>query len=59
MGKIIQDGIGHKPTFDRKTYTLSLQLNESLKERFHVVTFGAANKAGKIKRETRIFYISD
>lgn len=57
--RVIVDGIPYKPTFDPKTSTLSLQMKEGLKERFHVVTFEAANNAGKVTRETRIFYIND
>lgn len=57
--RVIVDGIPYKPVFDRQTSTMSLQLHEALKERFHVVTFEAANKAGKVTRETRIFYIND
>ncbi|NLJ99041.1 MAG: membrane dipeptidase [Tissierellia bacterium] len=57
--RIIVDGISYDPEYDEETSTLSLQLTEPLKERFHVVTFEATNNAGKIKRETRIFYIDD
>lgn len=57
--RVIVDGIPYKPVFDRQHSTMSLQLHEALKERFHVVTFEAANKAGKVTRETRIFYIND
>ncbi|GIN19428.1 MAG TPA: membrane dipeptidase [Bacillus bacterium] len=57
--RVIVDGIPYTPAFDKKTSTISLELNEGLKERFHVVTFEAANKAGKVTRETRIFYIND
>ncbi|WP_010529771.1 dipeptidase [Lentibacillus jeotgali] len=57
--KIIVNGVTYEPEYDEETSTLSLQLNEELQERFHVVTFEVANKAGKITRETRIFYIGD
>ncbi|UJL46288.1 dipeptidase [Virgibacillus sp. NKC19-16] len=57
--KVIVDGIPYEPDFDKNTSTLSLQLTEDLQERFHVVTFEAKNIAGKVTRETRIFYIDD
>src|SRR5699024_8316926 len=57
--KVIVDGITYEPEYDEDTSTLSLHLNEELQERFHVVTFEAANKAKKVTRETRIFYIGD
>ncbi|OEH54831.1 membrane dipeptidase [Oceanobacillus sp. E9] len=57
--KVIIDGITYKPNFNNDSSTLSLQLTEDLQERFHVVTFEAANKAGKVTRETRIFYVED
>lgn len=56
--RIIVDGIAYTPNFDTKTSTMSIQVTEPLNERFHVVTFEAANEAGKIRRETRIFYIA-
>ncbi|ALX48858.1 dipeptidase [Lentibacillus amyloliquefaciens] len=57
--KVIVDGIAYEPDYNKKTSTLSLQLSEELQERFHVVTFEAENRAGKLTRETRIFYIDD
>ncbi|WP_176446335.1 hypothetical protein [Lentibacillus sp. CBA3610] len=57
--KVIVDGITYEPSYDNETSTLSLQLEEELQERFHVVTFEAKNRAGKVTRETRIFYIED
>ncbi|VEF46706.1 dipeptidase [Bacillus freudenreichii] len=57
--RVIVDGISYTPAFDNETSTISLELDEGLKERFHVVTFEAANNAGKVTRETRIFYIND
>jgi membrane dipeptidase len=56
--RVIVDGIAYKPNYDSTTGTLSIQLTEPLKEKFHVVTFEAANTAGKIEKETRIFYIN-
>ncbi|GAB3056461.1 dipeptidase [Virgibacillus ainsalahensis] len=53
--RVIVDGIPHEPEFDGKT--MSLQLTEALNERFHVVTFEAANEAGEPERQTRIFYV--
>ncbi|OZU87999.1 membrane dipeptidase [Virgibacillus indicus] len=57
--KIIVDGISYEPDYNKDTATISLQLTEDLQERFHVVTFEAENKAGKVSRETVIFYIGD
>ncbi|SFE02833.1 membrane dipeptidase [Lentibacillus persicus] len=56
---VIVDGIDYEPEYDSETSTVSLQLSEELQERFHVVTFEAKNRAGKVTRETRIFYIED
>ena len=47
----------YEPDFDEDSSILSLQLTENLQEQFHVVTFEAANMAGKVTRESRIFYI--
>lgn len=55
--RIIVDGIAHEAEFDPLTSTLLLQVEEPLHEFFHVVTFEAANEAGEIQRETRIFYV--
>jgi membrane dipeptidase len=56
--QVLIDGIPYKPEFNKETSTVSLQVKEPLKEKFHVVTFEATNKAGKIEKETRIFYIN-
>ncbi|TCN25116.1 dipeptidase [Mesobacillus foraminis] len=56
--KVFVDGIEHKPVFDAKTSSVSFQVKEQLKEKFHVVTFEGATKAGKVEKETRIFYIN-
>ncbi|KKK36703.1 membrane dipeptidase [Mesobacillus campisalis] len=56
--RVIVDGIAYKPNYDSATSTMSIQLTQPLKEKFHVVTFEAANTAGKIEKETRIFYIN-
>lgn len=55
--RVIVDGIAHEAEFDPMTSSLSLQLEEPLREFFHVVTFEAANESGEIQRETRIFYV--
>ncbi|MFA1822859.1 dipeptidase [Virgibacillus oceani] len=57
--KVIVDGIEYEPDYIRETSAISLQLTEELEERFHAVTFEAANRAGKVTRETRIFYLND
>ncbi|WP_053363256.1 dipeptidase [Bacillus sp. FJAT-27251] len=56
--RVMVDGIAYKPNYDSATDTVSIQLTQALKEKFHVVTFEAANTAGKIEKETRIFYIN-
>ena len=55
---IIIDGIYHQPEFNEVASTLSLQLTENLQEKFHVITFEAANTSGEMTRETRIFYVN-
>src|SRR5690606_31732010 len=45
--RVIVDGIVYEPDFDARTSTLSLQMEQPLKERFHVVTFEAANEDGE------------
>lgn len=55
--KAIVDGNIYTPEFDEATGTMSITIAEPLKEKFHVVTFEAANNSGKIARETRIFCI--
>lgn len=55
--RVIVDGIVHTPEFDPETGELSLQIDEPLLEKFHVVTFEGENNSGKVTRETRIFYV--
>jgi len=56
--RVIVDGIVYEAGYDDKTEVLYLQLEEPLlKSNFHVVTFEGKNRAGKITRETRIFYV--
>jgi len=57
--RVIVDGIVYTPEFNAETGELSLQVEEPLVEKFHVVTFEAVNNSGKISRETRIFYIEE
>ncbi len=57
--RVIVDGIVYTPEFNSETGELSLQIDEPLIEKFHAVTFEAANNSGKITRETRIFYIEE
>ncbi|MCM3788572.1 hypothetical protein M3221_09185 [Domibacillus indicus] len=56
--RIVVDGIPYTPHFDPETSTVSVQLQEPLKEKFHVVTFEAKTSTGKAAKETRIFYIN-
>ena len=55
--RVILDGIEYKPKYNKKTSLISFQVSKELIEKFHVVTFEAANKAGQVQRETRIFYV--
>ncbi len=71
--RVIVDGIAYEPTFDAMTGTLSLQMEEALlgagplnadetqtmPGNYHVVTFEATSNAGKVTRETVIFYVSE
>ncbi|WP_087972335.1 dipeptidase [Oceanobacillus rekensis] len=56
---VIVDGISYSPDFDSESQVITLELKEALQERFHVVTFEAANINGDTERETRIFYIDN
>src|SRR5690625_2306142 len=49
---LILDGVVYPATFDEKNSTMYFQIEEELKEPFHVVTFVADSE-----RETRIFYV--
>lgn len=55
---IIVDGISYKGEFEHSQSNLFLEIEQPLKERFHVVTFEARNKK-TVNRETIIFYIKD
>jgi len=60
--RIILDGNVYTPDYDGGTGTgiLSFQVTEPLtvgRDGFHVVTFEAANIAGKVSRATRSFYV--
>lgn len=71
--RVIVDGIAYEPSFDAATGTLSLQIEEPLlgagplneqgtsmmTGNYHVVTFEATNNAGKVTKETVIFYVSE
>ncbi|WP_313346889.1 dipeptidase [Sedimentibacter sp.] len=57
--RVIVDGIVYSPEYDEETGELSLQIDEPLIEKFHVVTFEGENNSGKVTRETRIFYIEN
>lgn len=56
--RIVVDGIPYTPHFDPETSNVSVQLQEPLKEKFHVVTFEAKTSTGKAAKETRVFYIN-
>ncbi|MEC5423142.1 dipeptidase [Virgibacillus sp. C22-A2] len=55
--RIIVDGIPYEPEFNEQSSLVSLQMNDVLKERFHVVTVEAADETGRINRETRIVWM--
>ncbi|MFA6670845.1 MAG: dipeptidase [Bacillota bacterium] len=54
---IIVDGREYMPEFNQETGRMSLVLEETSDEEFHVVTFRAAFKGGRVSRVTRIFRI--
>lgn len=56
--RVMVDGIQYEPAYDKASKTISFQVEDPLKENFHVVTFEVANMAGKVTRETRIFYVN-
>jgi membrane dipeptidase len=57
--RIIIDGRVYEPEYDENNAMLTVQPDNALDERFHVVTFEAADPRGNPKRETRIFYIGE
>lgn len=54
---IIVDGTRYEAVFNEANSNISLEINEPLKEKFHVVTFETKDNNGNIERATRIFYI--
>ncbi len=54
---VVVDGLVSTPTFDAATGLVSFTPATPLLDKFHVVTFTAANTSGETARETRIFYI--
>ncbi len=57
--RVIVDGIAYEADVDESSSTLSFKLTDSLVEQFHVVTFEATDKDGKVERTTRIFYLDE
>ena len=55
--RIIVDGRVYKPEYSEQTGMISVRLTETLREKFHVVTFQAASQGGSLGSETRIFHI--
>lgn len=55
--KVIIDGKAYTPKYNHETGIVSLNVGEPLREKFHVVTFYAADKDKGFKRETGIFYV--
>jgi membrane dipeptidase len=54
--RIIVDGRVYEPEYSEKTGVISIRLTETLREKFHVVTFQAASQGGNVGSETRIFH---
>ncbi|GAB3794246.1 dipeptidase [Virgibacillus kimchii] len=57
--RMIIDGRAYEPEYDEESQTMTVQVEEALEEKFHVVTFEVRNEDGEIKRETRIFHINN
>jgi membrane dipeptidase len=55
--QIVLDGTIHAPDFNGATGLMSLTPASLLQEKFHVVTFVAADNSGRTTRATRIFYV--
>lgn len=55
---IILDGKRYEAIIDKTSASISLEVKEPLKEKFHVLTFEAKDIDRNINRETRIFYIN-
>ena len=55
--KIIVDGISYEASYDLKTKEVYIDLPNTLKEKFHIITFDIIDYMGNSHRETRIFYI--
>jgi len=55
--RIIVDGRVYEPVYSEQTGVISIRLTETLREKFHVVTFQAASQGGSVGSETRIFHI--
>lgn len=56
--RVILDGIVYLGNYDEDRQLISFQAKEPLKEKFHIVTFEAADTLGNISRATSIFYIN-
>ncbi|MEI3599831.1 MULTISPECIES: hypothetical protein [unclassified Oceanobacillus] len=56
---MIIEGVSYRADFDAVSGKLSFKVKESLRKKFHVITFEAENINGDKTRETRIVYISD
>ena len=55
--KIIVDGRVYEPEYSEQTGVISIRLTETLRKKFHVVTFQAASQGGNVGSKTRIFHI--
>ena len=56
--RIILDGIAYKGEYDAKSKSISYKVNESLKEKFHVVTFEVVDVFDNTYRTTSIFHVN-
>ncbi len=55
---IIVDGTRYEARMNKVNSTISIEIKEPLKEKFHVVTFEVKDNNGIIKRDTKVFYIT-
>lgn len=57
--RVIVDGEVYDTEYDDTAAKMTFQPDDALQEKFHVVTFEAANEHGEKNRESRIFYIEE
>lgn len=57
--RIIVDGIAYNGKYNKEDSLFSLNIENLLKENFHVATFEIVYNGDKSRRDTKIFYIND